>query len=238
MLNKRLISHNFSRSAATYDQHALLQRKMADELLDKIKSHSPLKILDVGCGTGYLTMKLAAMFSQAEVIGIDIAPGMIAEAKKRDQVNLNFMLGDGEELAFPDHSFDLIVSNATLQWMVAGKTLIEAKRLLKNGGSFVFNTFGPGTLKELKETGFMVNEFRSLEELRQLAGKRFREVQLSSLTTREKFGSTKDLILHLKRIGAHTSEHGRRVISKDLMRGLLKKPISATFEIISGALVA
>ena len=238
MLNKRLISHNFSRSAATYDRHALLQRKMADELLDKIKSHSPLKILDVGCGTGYLTMKMAAMFPQAEVIGIDIAPGMIAEAKKRGQVNLSFMLGDGEELAFPDHCFDLIVSNATLQWMVADKSLIEAKRLLKSGGRLVFNTFGPATLKELKEAGFRVNVFRSIDELRRLAGKLFTEVKLTSRGAKEKFNSLRELILHLKTIGAHSAKPGKGLLNKNRLRSLLDKPVAATFEVISGSLVA
>ncbi len=234
MLNKQRIGINFSRGAADYDQHARLQKEMADQLLERIKGLSPLRVLDIGCGTGYMTRQMAAMFPRAEVIGIDIAPGMIEEAKKRARERPRFISGDGERLAFPDHCFDLIVSNATFQWMAAERALAEAGRTLKRGGRVELNTFGPETLKELKAAGFTTNELNSVEELRDIAARFFKEVRLTRRIVEQRFSSVKELILHLKKIGAQT----RSEKSKGYLRRRLDQPITATFEIISGSLAA
>ena len=86
MLDKNEISRNFSSSAVRYDEHSALQREMADDLLSLLTTKpliNPSAILDIGCGTGYLTRKLAELFPAARVEGIDIAKGMIDEAQKQ-----------------------------------------------------------------------------------------------------------------------------------------------------------
>lgn len=244
MLDKELIKRNFSQSAPDYEKHAVLQKEMADELLSMIGGSIPKKILDIGCGTGYLTRKLAEKFPEAEVMGIDIAPGMIEVAReKNSRGNLVFEIGDGEELDFSDNQFDLVISNASLQWMEAQRVLEAVLRVLKPNGRFIFNTFGPATLRELRDSGFRTNYFTPADELKKIGRKGFECVCLESEIRTVHFSSVKELIFHLKETGAQTKMPGS---SGDRSGGSFKEyrekygrgdRIPASFEIILGHLV-
>lgn len=209
MLDKQQISDNFSRSAPDYDRHALLQKEMADGLLKKLINFKPENILDIGCGTGYLTRKLAEMFPRAEALGIDIAPGMIEVANRQKRSNLRFSIGDGEGVKGKE-KYDLAVSNASLQWMDAEKVFRGVHKILKAGGQFAFTTFGPRTLRELKESGFRVNHFLSAKELKQIIGNKFAAVNIQSSTASQKFKNIKELICHFKEVGAHATDSGNK----------------------------
>src|SRR3989339_1937492 len=101
MKYKKTIKENFSKSAENYEQHAKLQKDLADRIFNFIKELRPNKILDIGCGTGYLAYETAKHFASASVIGIDIAEGMVNKAKREYQRdNLKFDLQDGEVLPF------------------------------------------------------------------------------------------------------------------------------------------
>jgi len=242
MLNKEEIRKNFSLSAPEYEEHAKLQKELADELFQSVQSLQPLRILDIGCGTGYLARRLAEKFSKAEVIGMDIAPGMIEVAKqKNDLKNLTFETGDGESLSFPKHFFELVVSNASLQWMDARKVFKAVIEVLKPKGHFIFNTFGPQTLFELKESGFQVNRFISVEEIKELIGIRFSIDKLDSKMAVQKFQSVKELVYHLKEIGAQSVNSPPRP-GQNVLQALRRykenywegKNVTATYEIIFG----
>ncbi len=208
MPDKELISRNFSASAADYERHAVMQKEMADRLFSLLpETFKPAKVIDLGCGTGYLTAKLAEEFPRARVEGIDLAPGMIEEAKKRARPNLSFRVGDGEEVAGSD--YDLVVSSSSFQWMAVEKAFARVAALLKPEGYFLFTTFGPNTLKELKETGFSVNNFPDTIELEQLLKPDFQNIFLASQVVHEQFPGVKELIYYLKEIGAQAAEPGR-----------------------------
>ncbi|MDD5593590.1 MAG: methyltransferase domain-containing protein [Candidatus Margulisbacteria bacterium] len=239
MLAKRLISANFSRSAAQYDRHAVMQREMADELFSLLTTFDLqlTTILDIGCGTGYLTKKLAERFPAARVEGIDIAPGMIEEAGKQKRDNLSFKVGDGEEV-WGVGEYDLVVSNASLQWMSVEQVFARVRERLKPGGLFLFTTFGPKTLMELKECGFRVNEFPDTIMIEQLLKPHFRNVFLAALMSREKFHSVKELIYYLKELGAAAAD-GEGQFQLSSFRKYKESygdedGISASFELIYG----
>ena len=233
MLNKQEIKENFSRSAAAYDDHASLQRRMADRLFS-ILTTDDLRlttILDIGCGTGYLAERLARTFPQATVLGIDLAPGMIESARQKQQaVNLSFAVGDGESLGLPGRSFDLVVSNASLQWMAPEKVFNEVSQVLAPNGSFLFSTFGPQTLSELKALGLRVNAFLSLAELRTLSGQYFNQIKLEAEIHKLSFAGARELHAYLKGLGAEGVDR-RREASSSVYRMLRnKKELPATFE--------
>lgn len=238
MPDKELISRNFSASAADYDQHAVMQREMADKLLSLLPPY-PIphtKILDLGCGTGYLTKMLSERFPAARVEGIDIAPGMIAVAGKQKRNNLFFEVGDGEEVA--GSNYDLVVSNASLQWMSVEKTFAHVAGLLKPGSYFLFTTFGPKTLIELKNCGFRVNDFPDTVAIEQLLKPDFHNVFLASQVIHEEFPGVKELIYSLKELGAQTSDEGE-TFSPSAFRQYKEKygdgeGITASFELIYG----
>ena len=97
------------------------------------------KILDVGCGTGFLSLILAELGH--EVVGIDLSEGMLSKARmKADNLGLDieFMIGDAENLHFEDDSFDAVV-NRHLLWTLPNpdKAIMEWGRVVKNGGKVV-----------------------------------------------------------------------------------------------------
>ena len=194
----------------------------------------PNNILDIGCGPGYLTRKLAEKFAASRIVGLDIAPGMIAAAKqKMRKQNLRFIVGDGESFAC-DNQFDLIVSNASLQWMDLEKVFNRVEKGLKRGGWFIFNTFGTRTLAELKTSGFRVNDFVPKEKIRQLAQAGFKIVSLESRLVSQSFKSVKELICHLKELGAASTDQSQGV--KFNRKRFLGEPIAVSFEVICGCL--
>lgn len=97
-------------------------------------------ILDVGCGTGEATVRLAAMFPGASLVcGVDVMPELLAVARRRPEPPTGrmpqFEQGDGFALRFPDASFDLVVCRHVTQLVPQPERLLtELRRLLKPGG--------------------------------------------------------------------------------------------------------
>src|SRR5439155_9857283 len=90
------------------------------------------RILDLGCGEGALTEKIAA--SGATVVGVDGSNDMIAAARER---GLDAHVMDGQSLTF-EREFDAVFSNAALHWMTRADDVIQGvRRALKPAGRFV-----------------------------------------------------------------------------------------------------
>lgn len=100
-------------------------------------SPAPQRILDVGCGTGYLLRLLAGWCPQAtDLAGIDAAPSMIGTAEQAaDDRRLRFTVGAAERLSYPDDAFDLVVSTTSFDhWADQRAGLAECARVLVPGG--------------------------------------------------------------------------------------------------------
>jgi ubiquinone/menaquinone biosynthesis C-methylase UbiE len=105
-------------------------------------SSSPRRVLDVGCGTGYLLGRLSEQYPEASALaGIDAAPTMVEVAMARRlsrQERLGFGVGVAEELPFPNETFDLGVSTTSFDhWSDQERGLEECRRVLSAGGRFV-----------------------------------------------------------------------------------------------------
>ena len=107
------------------------------------------RVLDIGCGTGALTILIKQHHPDAIVIGLDPDPKALAIARtKADRAELSIELveGFGDRLGYPDATFDRVFSSLMLHHLDAsGKvaTLREVKRVLKPAGSFHVLDFGP-----------------------------------------------------------------------------------------------
>lgn len=223
MLDKEQIKKNFSRSAAQYDRHAELQKEMMNKL-SSLVSGDFKKILDIGSGTGTFVETLSRKYPLSQVVGIDIAPGMYDTASSRiKEKNAAFIIADGEALPFNGSEFDLVVSNASLQWMDAEKVFAEAARVLRASGIFCFTTFGPSTLCELKDAGLSVNDFPEKQELKTLLSSYFNDIEITSETIIKQYSNVFDLFFYLKEIGA---QNPKDVRSKGL---LTKNKITSLF---------
>ncbi|MGD0311134.1 MAG: class I SAM-dependent methyltransferase [Acidimicrobiales bacterium] len=134
----------FEARAAGYEQGWLgrLHHEIADRTADlTLKAQpSPQRLLDVGCGTGYLLRSLASRCPEADgLAGVDPAPAMIEAATAfADDPRLRFSVGVAEELPYPDGHFDLVVSSTSFDhWSDQQGGLRECRRVLRPGGRLV-----------------------------------------------------------------------------------------------------
>ena len=134
----------FDDRARSYDEgwrgrlhHAISNRTAA---LAAATVAAPQRVLDVGCGTGYLIRVLAGHYPRAqELAGIDAASNMIQAAKSiNDDERLTFVTGVAEQLPYADASMDLVVSSTSFDhWSDQGAGLAECARVLRPGGHLV-----------------------------------------------------------------------------------------------------
>ena len=154
----------FDRAAPTYSQVAHVsrevERRMAEKL-DYVKVR-PGRILDAGAGTGFGVALLRKRFPAAELIGLDIAPAMLREARAGrsllDRVKsvaarrpVRWIGADFSRLPLRSATVDMVWSNLALAWANDPlQVLRESHRVLTDSGLLMFSTYGPDTLKELK----------------------------------------------------------------------------------------
>lgn len=149
-MNKELIKNNFSRYAFLYDRYAYVQ-KISAEMLEKMLPENINNILEIGCGTGLYTLMLANKYNPIKIDAVDIAEDMIAVAKERIS-GVNFIVADAESIVLKER-FDLITSNATMQWFENfSESLVKFKNALEKNGVILFSIFGPETFSELNHS--------------------------------------------------------------------------------------
>jgi malonyl-CoA O-methyltransferase len=225
----------FGRAAAGYDGLAVLQREIGRrmaERLDLVKL-VPQRLLDAGCGTGAETALLMKRYPKAQMLALDFAEPMLAQARKRGGWWRRpvCLCGDLETLPLADHSVDLVWSNLALQWVnELGGAFREALRVLRPGGLFMFSSFGPDTLKELRaawaavDGASHVSPFPDMHDVGdELLRARFADpvmdVEHLTLTYRD----VRQLMAELKGIGAHNATAGRPrgLTGKRRLQGML-----------------
>jgi malonyl-CoA O-methyltransferase len=163
VFNQAQVRGAFDRAADRYEQFAVLQNEVCHRLLEKLEivTIKPTFILDAGAGTGKAIPALFDRYKKAQVVALDLSENMLEKSSRHGGFfrSPHLVCADIEKLPFADDSFDLVFSSLSMQWCNdLGAALLEAKRVLKPGGLFVFSTFGPDTLKELRHSWAQVDE--------------------------------------------------------------------------------
>lgn len=131
--------------AARYARAGRFVSDLGAPLLDLLDPRPGERILDLGCGDGALTLRIAAR--GAEVLGLDASPAMVAASRAR---GLRAEQGDGQRLAF-DAAFDAVFSNAALHWMTdSAAALAGIARALRPGGRLVAEQGGHGNVAAIR----------------------------------------------------------------------------------------
>lgn len=262
LIDKHEVRRAFSRAAHKYDAEAVLQREVCSRMLERLDyiKAQPQRVLDAGCGTGRGTHQLAQRYPAAQVVALDIALGMLHEAREKTSWwrklfgsnKLGYLCADIESLPLAANSVELVWSNLTIQWCndLPG-TFRELHRVLKPDGLLMFSTFGPDTLKELR-TAFHnvdghshVNRFADMHDLGDMlldAGfaDPVLDVEVITLTYDDVRAAMRDL----KNIGAHNATAGRsqgmmgkaawQKVQQNYERLRRDGKLPATFEIVYG----
>jgi SAM-dependent methyltransferase len=98
-----------------------------------------MRVLDVGCGPGTVTLDVANAIAPGSVVGIDMGEGTLEQARLNKQQsgvsNVEFEMGDAYALLFQEAEFDLTYSHALLEWLrEPSRALLEQKRVTRSGG--------------------------------------------------------------------------------------------------------
>jgi len=143
------------------------------------------RVLEAACGTGYGSLMLVEQGEAAKVDAFDISPEALDEASRRNghHGTLRFAQGDAMRLPVPDHSYDLYISFETIEHLTDDQAyLLEARRVLAQGGAFVCSTpnrdvIRPGTgLGDRPLNPFHLREY-SFEEFRHLLEGCFAQIE-------------------------------------------------------------
>jgi len=131
---------------ADYQKSSSAQYNWAMAIIAGLELNGEERILDIGCGDGRITARLAGLVPNGAVLGIDLSPEMVrfAAGKYASRPNLSFQVGNASELHF-NEQFDLVVSFACLHWVEDHLPVLKGVReSLVPGGRFVMQCGGRG----------------------------------------------------------------------------------------------
>ena len=221
LLNTKKLRRSFASAAKTYDEAAVLQREVADRLLERLDyiKQAPRVILDAGCGTGYCARVLHKIYPKAFVAGFDIThPMLIRASNKRRWFHRRpaYATADAHAIPVKSNSVDLIISNLVLQWCDQASVFDEFARILKPGGLLMFTTFGTDTLIELKTAWASVDDYQHVHDFPDmhnigddlLHGK-LSEPVMDKETITLTYQTVSDMLKDLRQIGANNAVQNR-----------------------------
>lgn len=221
-LDVRRVRDSFSQAAGTYDAAAVLQATVRDELLRRLEvlRMEPAVVVDLGAGTGQASIALKRRYPGGRVVAMDIAHGMLLQARKRQTLLRRFdrVVADAAALPLGNASVDMLFSSLMLQWCNdPDRVLRECRRVLRPGGVLHFTTLGPDTLVELRQAWQAadpghahVNRFIDMHDLGDaLVRAGFAEPVLDVERYTLTYDDARSLMRDLKAIGAHNSTAGR-----------------------------
>ena len=151
--DKNRVAKNFSNVAESYEQHAVLQKLVAERLLSRLDliKLDPEWIIDAGSGVGMSARALKKKYRSSRVVQIDLSRAMLFYSRKKSSRWFSgqyFVCADAERLPVSTAKFDLVFSSLMLHWCNdLDRAIAEAGRVLRTNGLYLFATLGPGTLR-------------------------------------------------------------------------------------------
>lgn len=241
---RQQVARAFS-SAQDYDANAHVQRRVAQGLAERVAAldlpENP-HVLEIGCGTGFLTEPLAEHIRGGEWLVTDLSPAMLGRARRRlgARPGWRYAVLDGEH-GTPEGRFDLIVSSMTLQWFENLPAAVARMRgWLRPGGVLVFTTLAADTFAEWRaahEAEGLTAGAQPFPSPAQLAAilpqAQLAPPQIERLT--EPHDSARGFLLALKAIGAGTAAPDHRPLPAGALRRVMQRfeeaGASVTYEV-------
>lgn len=214
MVDKSIVKRRFAGAFGSYDKSAVVQKAIAADLFSLIEKHIPQpvrgKVLEIGCGTGFLTRMISTMVPSDRLLLNDICP----ESRLcLDNIpHACFLEGDAESLEFPS-DLGLIASSSVIQWFHdLDGFFAKCHSSLMSGGYLALSTFAPGNLEEVAEISGQSLDYLPSDRLEGLITDRFSILCLQEASYVLHFPTPVDVLKHLKQTGVNGT--GNRMWTK------------------------
>ena len=211
-IDKELVRQRFCRTLRSYGGNAVVQKTMAVELSEIICREKTVcafdRVLEVGSGSGLLMAELLSRCSVKSYYAIDLVeeslPCLRKVLERFPVEKFHFIAGDIECRDDLPSALDLVVSNATLQWL---DDLDDFFRTMSNhlspGGILAFSTFSTSNMQEIATIEYVGLCYHSLNELEILAGRYFDLVFSGEEEQRIEFSSPDKILHHIRQTGVN-----------------------------------
>ncbi len=224
-IDKDLVKDKFLSSIKTYDNHAIIQKEMAENLLNYIIEYSGNKfnhILEIGSGTGLLTQEIVDKIDFKKLITNDLASdykGIIRSIVSNLNVDYQYIEADAETtLEFPENN-DLLISNATFQWFNnLNKFLLQSKKLLNTNGIIAFTSFGNDNFKEIKSIYNSGLEYMPLDKILENTEKYYQTIYTHTYKKQLFFNDPFEVLKHIKNTGVNGLIKNNKIKLKDFFK--------------------
>ena len=201
MIDKSLVKRRFQKSLKTYNNNAIVQKITAKKLISLLQDKSYYSILEVGCATGILTEEIKKTIAFDSFDANDIVENS-KDFIQNILPNCNFIEGDIEEIILPK-KYDLIISNACLQWCNnIEATIDKLLNHLNRGGILAFSIFGENNLIEITDYFGIKNKTYSINSLKENISK-YNIINYEEENIKINFENPIDLLRHIKLTGAN-----------------------------------
>ncbi len=208
---KHHVQTRFLKSLYSYNDHAEVQTRMAEELLESLRRLNITRfnsVFEIGCGTGLLTERFLKSFHTTTFYANDLVEecGEVVSDifRQYPQGNFQFIGGDIEGIEPLPGQFDLLISNATFQWLNDLRIFLsKIHRYLKTGGILAFSTFGPQNLYEIRALTGNSLTYLPYNEIYSLLQELFHVIRCSEEQMTLHFSSPRQVLSHLRLTGVN-----------------------------------
>lgn len=228
---KEQISNGFRRSLSSYPDQATIQKQVSEklgQLIGKCLVESPNHILEIGCGTGFLTSALLNEFPYANWtvndLNSDVKAHIDTVFSLKSERTPRYVFGDAETMDWTQN-YNLIASSSCFQWFNAPETFFRnASECMTDGGFLAFSTFGPQNMQEIKSlSGQGLNYFSREDYFAMLSG-RFEVISSSEEILEMYFDTPCEVLKHIKATGVNGSfrQHWTKARLAEFTKGYSK----------------
>lgn len=204
-MDEKLIAARFKKAIKSYEKNAVVQKIMSEKLFHKVLevSNKFNSILEFGCGTGFITNQILEKLEFNELILNDIVEDYCKLHKDKSS-KIIIDAGNIEEIIGKYKSFDLIISNATFQWLQDKKNLIDKfHSKLSDSGLLAFTSFGKDNYKEIKNTFGVGLEYLTKSEYKNILKDKFEILYSYEEKIELQFDNLLEVLRHIKLTGVN-----------------------------------